>query len=302
MNSLVKHNHSADIIDKANSLLSPCRVCPRMCGVDRLSDETYGECRTGLYPLIASANLHFGEEPPISGFNGSGTIFFASCNLSCRYCQNYPISQYSEGRKATPEDLAHLMMKLQKRGAHNINFVTPTHVVPQIIKAYFLARENGFHLPLVYNSSGYDSVETLKLLEGIIDMYMPDMRYNDPQIALKLSRVSNYPQVNRAAIHEMHRQVGSLQVDDDGIGTRGLLIRHLILPNEHAGSEGIFKFIAEEISKDTYVSLMSQYFPAYKAVDDPELNRKITKKEFHRAVDAFYGAGLSKGFIQPEPE
>ncbi len=289
------------LVHKAYNLLTPCTVCPHFCAVDRLADENYGECRTGLMPIVSSANLHFGEEPPISGYSGSGTIFFANCNLSCKYCQNYPISQYGEGKPVSPEELAGIMLRLQKRGAHNINFVTPSHIVPQIIKAFFLAKEQDFYLPIVYNSSGYDSVETLKLLEGIVDIYMPDMRYDDSVNSQEFSGVADYPRVNRAAIEEMHRQVGDLQIDKDEIGVRGLLIRHLVLPHGISGSEGIFKFIAEKISKKTYISLMSQYFPAYKAVKHPELNRRITKREFRKAVDAYYNAGLTNGYIQPAP-
>ncbi|MBD3168546.1 MAG: radical SAM protein, partial [candidate division Zixibacteria bacterium] len=240
-------------------------------------------------------------EPPISGSRGSGTIFFANCNLSCKYCQNYPISQYGEGREVSPEVLAGMMLELEKRGAHNINFVTPSHLVPQVIESFYIAQNAGFSVPVVYNSSGYDKVETLRLLEGIVDVYMPDMRYNDPKTGEQLSGIKNYPEVNRMAISEMHRQVGDLKMDNQGIATRGLLIRHLVLPNGCSGSEEIFKFIAEKISEKTYISLMSQYFPAYEAVDDPALKRRINRREFQKAVDAFYDAGLSEGFIQPEP-
>jgi putative pyruvate formate lyase activating enzyme len=287
-----------DIIEKAYELLSPCSVCPRQCGAFRLDDDRSGECKTGFNPWVSSANLHFGEEPPISGYSGSGTIFFSNCNLSCKYCQNYPISQYGEGQEVTVEQLSDLMIKLQKRGAHNVNWVTPTHVVPQAVKAFFLAREKGFNLPIVYNSSGYDRVETLRLLEGIVDIYMPDMRYNDGAVSEMLSGAGDYPEVNRAAIKEMHRQVGDLIIGEDGVAVRGLLIRHLVLPEGYSGSEGIFKFVADEISKDTYISLMSQYFPAYRAVEDPRLNRRIRKSEYKKAVKAFRDAGLSEGYLQ----
>ncbi len=290
-----------EIIEKAYDLLSPCMVCPHQCGVDRLADEAIGDCLTGLLPKIAAVNLHFGEEPPISGYNGSGTIFFANCNMRCLYCQNYPISQYGEGREVSPEKLGEMMIKLQKQNAHNINLVTPSHIIPQIIKAFYFAKENGLNLPIVYNTSGYDRVETLKLLEGIIDIYMPDMRYGDSDIAKRLSGIEDYPKVNRAAVLEMYRQVGDLKTNNDGIAIKGLLIRHLILPNGYSNSKEIFRFIADNISKKTYISLMSQYFPAYKAVDDPQLNRHITKDEFQKSVKAFYDAGLSNGYIQTEP-
>ncbi|MCP4631577.1 MAG: radical SAM protein [candidate division Zixibacteria bacterium] len=290
-----------ELIEQSKSLLLSCRVCPHQCGTDRLANQKDGECRTGIQPKVSSANLHFGEEPPISGHNGSGTIFFANCNLSCMYCQNYPISQYGEGREVPPDLLADLMLKMQKKNAHNVNFVTPSHVVPQIIESFFIAKSKGLNIPIVYNSSGFDSVETLKYLEGIVDIYMPDMRYSDGTISEKLSGVPDYPEINRLAIAEMHRQVGDLTMDKEGIAIRGLLIRHLVLPNDYSGSEKIFNFIAEKISKNSYISLMSQYFPAYKSVDDIIMKNRITKKEFKKSVDAFYKAGLNNGYIQPEP-
>ena len=279
-------------IEKAFSLLEDCRLCGRECGVNRLKGEK-GACRTGREVIISSFGPHFGEESPLVGRHGSGTIFFTNCNLSCVYCQNYTISQLGEGEVASEEALANIMIYLQRVGCHNINLVSPTHVMPQILKAIFIAREKGLRLPIVYNTGGYDSIETIKLLEGIVDIYMPDMKYSDPDMGLKYSKVKNYPEVNRIAVKEMHRQVGDLVIKD-GIATRGLLIRHLVLPNGIAGTEETLKFIAEEISKNTYVNIMDQYRPAYKAHEYPELSRGITGKEFKDAIDLAKKYGLTR--------
>lgn len=281
-------------------MLSDCTVCPRECHLDRLRGEV-GICKTGELPLVSSHNLHFGEEPPISGHRGSGTIFFAHCNLRCRYCQNYPISQMGNGEVTTLEALAGMMLQLEKAGAHNLNFVTPTHVLPQILKALLLARKEGSTLPIVYNSSGYDSLETLKLLDGIVEIYMPDMRYGENDPASRFSGVKDYVEVNQTAIREMHRQVGDLVVDEEGVALKGLLIRHLVLPNGLSSSKKIFDFLAQEISKDSYVGLMSQYFPAYEALDIREICRRVNRSEFRQVKRWFFEAGLSKGYIQPEP-
>jgi len=281
-------------------MLSDCTVCPRECHLDRLRGEV-GICKTGELPLVSSHNLHFGEEPPISGHRGSGTIFFAHCNLRCRYCQNYPISQMGNGEVTTLEALAGMMLELERADAHNLNFVTPTHVLPQILKALLLARKEGSTLPIVYNSSGYDSLETLRLLDGIVEIYMPDMRYGENDPASRFSGVEDYVEVNRAAIKEMHRQVGDLVVDEEGVALKGLLIRHLVLPNGLSGSKKIFDFLAQEISKDSYVGLMSQYFPAYEAPDLREICRRVNRSEFRQVKRWFLEAGLSKGYIQPEP-
>lgn len=278
-------------------LLNNCTVCPRECLVNRYADEL-GECGMPAGIGVSSANLHFGEEPPISGINGSGTIFLTGCNLHCEYCQNYPISQYRHGELYTSKQVASMMLTLEKRGAHNINFVTPTHYVPKLMEAMLIAYKSGMKIPIVYNSSGYDSVETLKLLEGVVDIYMPDMRYAETANSLKYSDVYDYPEVNRRAITEMHRQVGVLQMRND-VAVKGLLIRHLVLPGEISGSREIFKFIAEEISPETYVAVMSQYFPAYHACNFPEIAQRITEDEYDRVLHWFDKAGLFNGFIQP---
>jgi putative pyruvate formate lyase activating enzyme len=285
-------------IESAYQLLESCRVCPRECGVNRLKNDKLGFCRSGLNPVISSVSPHHGEEPPLSGTKGSGTIFFTNCNLRCVYCQNYPISQMGNGAERTPGELACQMLWLQEEGCHNLNLVTPTHYVPQILKALGIARDRGFNLPIVYNTSGYDSVETLKLLDGIVDIYLPDMRYNDNSVALRYSVALHYVEVNRAAIKEMYRQVGNLSVDEKGIASRGLIIRHLVLPGGLSGTEGVMKFLAEEISRDVYISLMSQYFPAYKTGDFPEINRRIQEQEYDEAYDAKMKYGLKNGWVQ----
>lgn len=285
---------------KARALLSPCRLCPRKCGVDRLGGEI-GFCKSGPNPIVSSRNLHNGEEPPISGTRGSGAIFFANCNLRCIFCQNYPISQMGVGEQTDAKGLADMMLNLQDRGAHNINFVTPSHAVASILEALVFAVEDGLKIPLVYNSSGYDSLEELEILDGIIDVYMPDSKYTDDKIAKRLSGVDDYVAVNRAALKEMHRQVGILEIGEDEIARRGLLIRHLVLPDGLAGSEEVFRFIAEEISPDTYISLMSQYFPANKASSYPEVGRMITKEEYRRALRSMRKYNMESGFRQGLP-
>jgi len=249
---------------------------------------------------VSSANLHFGEEPPISGFNGSGTIFLTGCNLNCVYCQNYPISQMQNGREVSPLTLVDSMLRLQELGAHNINFVTPTHFNAQIADAIVAARDRGLKIPIVYNSSGYDRVEVLRMMEGLIEIYMPDMRYGDENAAQCYSSAADYPRINRAAVAEMHRQVGDLQTDENEVATRGLLIRHLVLPNNLSRSEEIFKFISEKISPDTYISLMSQYFPAFRANEYPQISRRITKKEYAVAKKLMEKYNLSNGWFQDE--
>jgi len=248
-------------VEYALPLLSPCRVCPRACAADRLRDEK-GECRTGRLTRVSSFDLHFGEEPPISGFRGSGAIFFSGCSLRCVFCQNFPISQLAEGRETGPEELARMMLRLQEAGAHNINLVTPTHVVPQVLEALIIADEGGLRIPLVYNSSGYDSVETLRLLDGIVDIYMPDAKYGDDDNALRLSGVEHYVETNQEALFEMFRQTGPFQTDADGIAARGVLIRHLVLPGGAAGSNGVLEFIRDRLP-GAALALMSQYHPDF---------------------------------------
>jgi len=277
---------------KALELLSPCRLCPRRCGAKRLEGET-GFCGIGRLARVASYGPHHGEERPLSGRCGSGTIFFGGCSLRCSFCQNHDISQRPAGREVDAEDLASIMLTLQSMGCHNINLVTPTHVVPQILEALALVTQRGLSLPLVYNSGDYDSVEALELLDGIVDIYMPDIKYAAREVARALSGAEDYPEVNRAAVKEMHRQVGDLELDEKGLARRGLLVRHLVLPNNLAGTEEIAKFLAKEVSPRTFLNVMDQYYPTYKAFDHPEIARRITIVEFEAAVKAALDAGLT---------
>jgi putative pyruvate formate lyase activating enzyme len=286
----------------ALALLDDCTICPRDCHVNRNAGSIKGICGVDSRLKISSANLHFGEEPPISGNRGSGTIFLSGCNLKCAYCQNFPISQLRHGDIVTIEEAAGMMLDLERRGAHNINFVTPSHYVPQLMAAMLASYKLGLTLPIVWNCSGYDKVETLRLLDGIVEIYMPDMRYAVEENARCYSAASDYPEINRAAIKEMYRQVGDLVIDDDGIAVRGLLVRHLVLPENISGSKEIFEFLAREISPETHVSLMSQYFPAHKALSIDKINRRILKSEYQEALDAFEAAGLQNGWAQPYGE
>jgi len=276
--------------------LLDCSLCPRICKVNRIKGEL-GFCNSDWRLKIASFNLHFGEEPPLSGHKGSGTIFFSNCNLHCRYCQNYSISQLGVGEYYSLPELAEMMLKLQSKGAHNINLVTPNHFVPHIMKALYIAKQKGLHIPIVYNTSGYDSVKTLKLISGIIDIYLVDMRYSDWRFALKYSQAKDYVKLNRDAVIEMHKQVGDLVLEDD-IAKRGIIVRHLVLPEGVSGTEDILKFLSQKISKKTYISLMDQYFPCFKVLDDPILSRKITKVEYKRAKALMEKYGLETGWIQ----
>lgn len=277
----------------AEALLQSCQVCPRHCNVNRLAGEV-GKCRTADKAFVSSYGPHFSEEAPLVGKHGSGTIFFTNCNLRCVFCQNYSISQLGEGVEVTKEQLAGMMLSLQDKGCHNINLVSPTHVVPQVLEALEIAAKSGLHLPLVYNSGGYDSVETLETLDGIIDIYMPDMKYSDEKIAEELSGIKNYPTVNRAAVKEMHRQVGDLQINEEGIATRGLLVRHLVLPHGLAGTKEIVHFLAREISPNTYLNVMAQYHPCYKAFQIPQLAQALSRQEFVEAVELARDAMLSR--------
>lgn len=285
-------------VPAALELLKDCTVCPRECRIDRVAGKV-SHCGADARLKVSSANLHHGEEPPISGDRGSGTVFLSGCNLKCVYCQNYPISQLRHGEYMTADELAGRMIRLQERGAHNINFVTPTHYVPQLMETMLIAYKHGLELPIVYNSSGYDKVETLKMLDGIVEIYMPDMRYSSGSNSKCYSDVADYPEVNRRAIQEMFRQVGDLQLNESGVATQGLLIRHLVLPNRISGSKEIFEFLAKEVSIGSYVSLMSQYFPAHKAHTIEELKRRLKGSEYKEALDAFEESGLSNGYIQP---
>jgi len=305
-------------IEKFFKILENCEICPKKCHRNRLASEK-GFCQLGSLPMVSAHHPHFGEESVLVGNYGSGTIFFCSCNLACVFCQNYEISQLRigspsqvlpskiwEGKEISLKRLAEMMIELQNLGCHNINFVTPTSQVPQIVKALAIAIEKGLKLPLVYNTNAYDSVEVLKLLDGIIDIYMPDAKYSDNKIALKYSsalyppkfskgklRRAGYFEIMKAAIKEMHRQVGDLIINKGGIAVRGLLIRHLVLPNRLAGSEKILEFIAKEISKKSFVNILSQYWPAWKAREFPELNRRIMENELEEVINYARKIGLT---------
>ncbi len=278
---------------EAGELLNPCRICPRRCEVDRTRYKAGGFCQMGAKPRVHSTHPHFGEEAPLVGTNGSGTIFFSSCNLACVYCQNWQISQLRSGEEVKIEDLAQMMLSLQERSCHNINFVSPTIWVPQILKSLIIARKEGLKLPLVYNTGGYDAIETLELLDGIIDIYMPDIKYSDDAIGLKYSQAPSYWSVVQEAVREMHRQVGNLIINKQRLATRGLLIRHLVLPRGLAGTKKVMKFITS-LSKDSYVNIMDQYHPANKAARYPEINRRITSKELEEAVKIAEKEGLHR--------
>jgi putative pyruvate formate lyase activating enzyme len=243
---------------------------------------------------VSSYGPHLGEEDPLRGWRGSGTIFFTRCNLKCQFCQNHDISQADAGYEVEPEQLASIMLELQAQGCHNINFVSPSHVVPQILAAVFIGAEAGLRLPLVYNTGGYDSMPMLTLLDGVVDIYMPDMKYADNEIGRRYSKIANYAQVNQAAVREMHRQVGDLQVSNTGLALRGLLVRHLVLPDNLAGTDQIVRFLATEISPQTYLNLMDQYRPAYKAHHFSELNRSISRQEYRTSVKMAQDAGLNR--------
>jgi putative pyruvate formate lyase activating enzyme len=280
-------------IQKAFSLLESCRLCPRTCGVDRLKGEL-GFCKTGRKAGVASYSAHFGEESPLVGRSGSGTIFIRSCNLLCSFCQNHDISHGREGMDVGPEQMALMMVHLSQAGCHNINFVTPTHVVPQILEALPYAVEKGLSVPLVYNSSGYDRVEALELLDGVFDIYMPDFKFWDNRWAERYCEAPDYREVAMAALREMHRQVGDLTVDEQGIAQRGLLVRHLVMPNQVAGTQEVMKFLAEEISRDTYVNVMDQYRPCGNAARDEFIHRRLNAKEYRDAVNAAVKAGIER--------
>ena len=272
--------------------LTDCDLCARYCHVNRIQSLKGVVCHTGEYAIVHSYGPHHGEEDPLRGWNGSGTIFFSGCNLRCIYCQNWEISHKGTGNTTTADELAAIMLDLQNQGCHNINFVSPSHVVAQIIAAVNIAAQKGLRLPLVYNTGGYDSPEALKLLDGIIDIYMPDMKYGDSTIARKYSKVRNYTEVNFAAVKEMHRQVGDLIIDSEGIARRGLLVRHLVLPHNIAGTIKVLEFLAEEISTHTYINIMDQYHPCYRADEYPSLNRTLTQQEYKNALVESRQAGL----------
>jgi putative pyruvate formate lyase activating enzyme len=281
-------------VDEACRHLGDCDLCARYCRVDRRRTIAGAVCRTGERAVVASYGAHHGEEDCLRGWGGSGTIFFSSCNLRCVYCQNWDISQRGIGREATPAEIADMMLELQQQGCHNINLVTPSHVVAQIVAAVHDAARRGLRLRLVYNTSGYDSLEALALLDGVVDIYMPDMKYGDPELARKYSKVRNYVEVNQAAVREMRRQVGDLVVDESGVALRGLLVRHLVLPGGIAGTDRVLAFLAEEISRNTYINLMDQYRPCYRADEYPEIDRPLTSTEYREALAAAERLGLTR--------
>ena len=298
--ALFRSGELAKRADALEARLAHCDICPRECGAMRLGAGR-GHCNSGRLPIVASVCAHHGEEPALSGTRGSGTIFFGNCNMRCVYCQNHQISQGPREQQANEvscHDLAGHMLALQSQGCHNINLVTPSHFVPQIVQALAEAAESGLRLPLVYNTGGYDSLATLKVLDGIVDIYLPDLRYADDRLARKYSNVHRYVEHNRAAIKEMYRQVGDLKTDDEGVAQRGLIVRHLVLPNGIAGSEESLTWLAKEVSPAVAVSVMSQYFPVHRAHKHPELNRPITRAEYDEVVDVVNQLGLENGWLQ----
>jgi len=292
----------SEIEERADLLyknLFNCNLCPRECFVDR--SKRTGICKTGVEMKVASFNLHFGEEPPITGINGSGTIFFSGCNLNCLFCQNYPISHLNNGKNISLEELAFMMINLQEKGAHNINFVTPSHVVPQILKSLVIAIKKGLKIPIVWNSSGYEKVEVIKYLENIVDIYMPDCKYMDKNLSKNLSNATDYPEVNKIVLKEMFRQVGNLKLNNKGIAEKGVLLRHLVLPGNIENSKKVLKFLKEEISKDIYLSLMSQYHPAYKTIGMPPFDRGVNSQEYEEILNFAVEIGIENGYRQEIP-
>ncbi|MEE4357918.1 MAG: radical SAM protein [Desulfococcaceae bacterium] len=278
---------------QAKKMLSSCTLCPRKCGVNRMEGE-YGVCRTGEKAWVSDYGPHFGEEAPLTGSRGSGTVFFTHCNLLCLFCQNFDISHQGAGRALGAGELAGMMLHLQKQGCHNINLVSPSHVVPQILEALLIAAESGLHLPIVYNTGGYDRVSTLRLLEGIVDIYMPDFKFTDPEIARLACDARDYPATARQAVKEMHRQVGDLYINEEGLAKRGVLLRHLILPRAMAGTREIMRFLAQEISADTYVNLMTQYRPCGRAGEIPGFGEYPDRNDFAAAFQAAAEEGIHR--------
>ncbi len=295
----VKLYRSGELSARAEALrklLKKCTLCPHRCGVDRLSGER-GFCKTGYLPVIASYGPHFGEEKFLVGTKGSGTIFFTYCVMRCVFCQNYDISQLGEGQEVKTDTLAEVMLSLQHQGCHNINLVSPSHVVPQIVEAVNKAAQRGLVVPLVYNTGGYDDIETLKLLEGIVDIYMPDLKFADNEKARKYTGCGSYFDIARTALKEMHRQVGDLELDPQGLAVKGLIVRHLVMPNGVADSEKVLEFLANEISLNTVVNIMAQYYPAFKAASYPEISRRINRQEYLQVVEAARGLSLHRVLI-----
>lgn len=277
--------------------LKQCKICPHNCNVNRLNGKI-GRCKCADKIKIALASVHNYEEPCISGINGSGTIFFSNCNMNCIYCQNYEISQLGKGKEISIKELADIFINQQEKGVNNINLVTPTMYAFQIIEAIKLAKKNGLIIPIIYNTNGYEKIETLKALQGYIDVYLPDLKYYSNKLSIKYSKVNNYFSVATEAIKEMYRQVGTPKFNEDGIIQRGIIIRHLVLPNHIQNSKNILKWIKENMPQDVYVSIMAQYFPTYKAKEDELLNRKLTKKEYKEIENFLYTLDLKNGYIQ----
>lgn len=278
-------------------ILSSCALCPRKCSINR--NENTGPCGGKAKTIkVASWAAHRGEEPPISGVRGSGTIFASGCTMRCFYCQNFPFSQLNNGTELTAEELGIIISKLCQKKVHNINFVTPTHVVPQLLESLLYATEDATKIPLLYNTSGYENTEIIQFLEGIVDIYLPDIKYSNNQVAKELSGIDNYVQINRNAIKTMYAQVGNLSFDQNDIATKGLLIRHLILPDNLAGTLDSFEWLKSELGTEVHLSVMSQYFPAYKAFNHPKMNRKITNKEYVNALNIIEKLGFTNVFAQ----
>ncbi len=282
-------------IDVLNATMKYCKLCPRNCRADRKNGEP-GYCRAGYQLKVSSAFPHYGEEPPLVGTHGSGTIFLTHCNLRCTFCQNYEISHLGEGKVIMPKALSQMMIALQNRGCHNINFVTPTHFIPRIIEALKIAIENGLKIPLVYNCGGYESLKVIQSLENIFDIYMPDVKFADDNYAEKYMNATGYFNNLKLILKEMHRQVGDLKTDENDIACSGMIIRHLVMPNSIQGSEEICKFIAKELSTDTYVNIMNQYHPCYDALNDRIINRRITSREYYKAIAIAMKHGIHRGF------
>lgn len=291
--NLYKNGKLKERIKKVEEILKECNLCPRECGINRIKGEK-GYCKSGYLPKVSSYNPHFGEEEPLVGRGGSGTIFFSGCNLLCVFCQNYEISHLCEGEEVSFNSLAKMMLYLQSIGCHNINFVTPTHFVLPILKALEIAIPQGFNLPIVYNCGGYEEVDTLNLLEGIIDIYMPDIKYSNSSVSKKYSNAENYFEIVKKAVKEMYRQVGDLMINKEGVAERGVLIRHLILPDNKAGTKEVMQFISSEISPYTYINIMDQYYPCCQAKDFTSLNRRITMEEYKEAINIVLNLGLRR--------
>jgi putative pyruvate formate lyase activating enzyme len=302
--SYLRLHENGELAERArvlDALLENCTLCPRRCRVNRKAGKT-GACGVDARARVAAINMHPWEEPPVSGPLGSGTVFFSGCTMKCLFCQNYPISQLGVGRTLSAQTLATEMVKLQGRGAANINLVTPTHQVGAFLSALVVAVPLGLRIPIVYNTSGYESPETLRLLEGVVDIYLPDIKYADPRAAAFCSRSPDYVSVNRKALLEMWRQVGPLRLDEKGTASRGMLVRHLVLPEDLSGTRDCIAFLSREFGSGVWVSLMDQYFPAHEAHGTPPLDRKLTPAEYQRACDLLTELGIDNGFVQEHPE